>query len=120
MNLYAIVAAGLLWGASLTATGYWFYGAGQDHCEAQSAREERLVSQASDAAASSVASAIAMIKVTNKTVKQTLEKEVREKTIYRDCRSSDDAVRLLNQTTGASSAASVPVGSQLPGSAPAH
>lgn len=107
-------------GASNATTAWYSYGAGQDKCEAATARDERVAQIASAAAAASAAEAIGRIEVKNTTIRQTLEKEIHEKTIFRDCRSGADAVRLLNDTAGATSPAQAASGSELPASGAAQ
>lgn len=114
MNLTAVLVTALLWGASVAGAGWWAYGAGQDHCEAAQARDDRVAQVAYDSAASATASAIAKIEIKNTTITQKMQKEVYEKTVYRDCHSGPDAVRLLNSTIsaatpGADTASSVPM-----------
>jgi hypothetical protein len=104
MNPYILLAVCIGWAASIGAAGYWAYGAGQDKCIAEQARDVAVAQIASEAAAE----AIAKIKVQNTTIRQTLEKEVRENTIYRDCRSGPGPVGVLNATPGIAKAASAP------------
>lgn len=42
------------------------------------------------------ADAIAGITINNTTIRQTLEREIHEKTVYRDCRHDADGLRLIN------------------------
>lgn len=120
INPWAIVGVLLAWAGSLAGVGWWMYGAGQDHCEAATARDDRVAQVAYDSAASAAASAIAKIEVKNTTIKQTLQKEVYERQVFRDCRSGPDAVRLLNATAGASQAsAGAASGVAVPGPGPA-
>jgi len=121
VNPYTSLAGFLLWGASIGATGWWFYGAGQDHCKAVEARDEEVARIATEAATSAAASAIAKIEVKNTTIRQTLEKEVHEKTVFRDCRSGPDAVRMLNSSPAIAASGPEPVGGgQLPASGAAR
>jgi 5-enolpyruvylshikimate-3-phosphate synthase len=55
-------------------------------------KAEEIMQQAEIGAAK----AIAKIKVQNTTIRQPLEREVRENTVYVDCRNSPDSMRLLN------------------------
>jgi hypothetical protein len=100
MNPYFLLAIGIAWLASIGGAGYWAYGAGQNKCIAEQARDAAVAQIASEAAAE----AIAKIKVQHTTVRQTLEKEVRENTVYRDCRSGDAALRMFNSTIPAEQA----------------
>ena len=98
MNPYAALGAVLLWGASLGATGWWFYGAGRDAEVASQDRAEKAVQAASEKMTAAAAQAISQIKVQHRTVQQEIQREVVEKPVFRDCRSGPDAVRLLNST----------------------
>jgi hypothetical protein len=114
MNPWALLGIVLAVGA---LTGAAYVRGRHDGENAEIASRQRVEDvrvAATEAAASAVASGLARMKVTNTTIHQTLEKEVRENTVYRDCRSGPDAVRLLNSTPGVASAASAPGGEQLP------
>lgn len=88
---------------------------GRDKCVAESVRDVQVAQIASEAAAASAAEAISRIEVRHATVRQTLEREIVEKPVFRDCRSGADAVRLFNSTLDpAASAASAPGASELP------
>lgn len=115
MNPYALLAAGVLWVASVAAAGWWAYGAGQDAEIATQAREDKAAAVATQAAASAAAAAISKIEVRNVTVNKALEREVLTREVFRDCRSGAAAVQLLNATPGiAAGAASAPGGGELP------
>lgn len=90
--LAAIIAA------LLTGLAGFFYGrtVGEEHCEAVSAREEKVAAIAGDAAASAAAAAIAKLRPIHQTTRATLEREVRENTVYRDCRSGPVSLRAFN------------------------
>jgi hypothetical protein len=92
LNPYVLLALVVGWGASVAGAGYWAYGAGQNKCIAEQARDAAVAQIASEAAAE----AISKIEVKHTTVRQTLEKEIHERTVFRDCRSGPDAVRLFN------------------------
>jgi len=120
VNPYLLLIAGIAWVASIGAAGWIAYGAGKDHETAIQAREDRAVAIATDAAASAAAGAIARIEIKQVTIRQQLEREVREKTVFRDCRAGDDVVRMLNAAAGAASAASAAGDGQLPRSGAAR
>ncbi|MDY0748492.1 hypothetical protein SNE35_28590 [Paucibacter sp. R3-3] len=120
MNPYALLAAGGVWIGSIAAAGWWAYGAGRDAELATQAREDRAAVVATDAAASAAANAISHIEVKNVQIRQPLETIVRTETVFRDCRSGPDALRLLNSTPGIAAAASAADDGQLPASGPAH
>lgn len=83
--LSAILGAG--WG------GFWL---GMDHEKAGQIDKQQLVAEAVDAANSSAAEAISKLIPKNTTIRQTLEKEIHESTIYKDCKSSQAAVDAFN------------------------
>lgn len=87
---------------------------GADKCEAEQARDERVAQIATAAAADAAASAISKIEVKNATIRQTLEREIIEKPVYRDCRSGPDAVRVFNSAIDSPEAASAPDPGKLP------
>ena len=114
----AILAACLAWGASVLGAGWWAYGAGRDAEIADQSRVDRAVAAAGAEAASAVAAAVPRIQVRNTTIRQTLEKEVHERPVYRDCVADSAARRLLNDTIGAAApSASAPgdIGVPAPG-----
>ncbi len=88
----------LLLAAAVALVGAYAAGRhdGAEIAEAAALREERVAALAADAAQKSAAKAIAGITVTNTTLRQTLEREVRENVVYRDCRHSADGLRILN------------------------
>ena len=68
-----------------------------------------------------IANAVPKIQVKNTTIRQTLEKEVHERPVYRDCVGDPRARQLLNDTIGAVTAgASAPGAVELPASGPAR
>lgn len=106
MNTYFLLANVVLWAVSVT--GAFFYGqtVGADSEIAVQARENKAVIIASEAAASAVAHSLSKITVKNVTVRQQLETQVRENTVYRDCKLEPSAVRLLNSGPAIAPAAS--------------
>jgi hypothetical protein len=121
VNPYILLALVAAWLGSGAAAYHYGGKHKADEIEAGLARDERVTILASEAARLSTAEAIATIEVKNTTIRQTLEKEVHEKTVYRDCRSSDDAVRLLNSSTAVAKPGPVAAsGVELPASGPAR
>jgi hypothetical protein len=95
--------------------------AGRDAEIADQSRVERAVAAAGAEAASAVAAAVPKIQVRNTTIRQTLEKEVHERPVYRDCVADPAARQLLNDTIGAPPAgASAPRAGELPAFGPAR
>ncbi len=68
----------------------------KNEIESDIAREERIGQIAFANALSASASQIAKIRVTNKTITQELEREIRFEPVYIDCRHSDDTKRMLD------------------------
>lgn len=112
LNPWVLLSVVALLGGSNALTAWKAYRAGQDKCIAEQARDAAVAQIASEAAAE----AISKIEVKNTTIRQTLEKEVRENTVYRDCRSGPGPVGLLNSTPGVAPAASSP--GELPRTGP--
>lgn len=69
---------------------------GSESAEGQQAKEDRIALIARTAAQTGAAKEIAGIQVKNVTIRQTLEKEVHEKTIYAECRHTPDGLRIVN------------------------
>lgn len=113
MSPYLLLGGSVAWAASVAGAFFYGQGIGEDRETAARAREDQVAAIATEAAASAAAHAISRLEVKHTTVRQTLEKEVHEKTVYRDCRSGPDAVRVFNSTIPADPAASA-VGGQLP------
>jgi len=120
MNPWALLGILLAVGA-LTGGAYWQGRRDGENSEiASRQRVEDVRTAATEAAASAVAAGIARIEVKNTTIRQTLEREVRENTVYRDCRSGPGPVGLLNATEGIAPAASAPGDGKLPASGAAR
>ena len=94
MYVYAaILIAGLLGGFT---TGWKVQGWRHGVEEAIQAREDRVRQETREAAQQGAAAAISKIEVKNVTINRKLETEVREKAVFRDCRSGPDSVRIYN------------------------
>lgn len=103
---------GVAWPLSLLAATIFGFTSGQNYDEAQEARDERLARNTEIAAAKGTASVIAAMIPQNKTIIQKVQREIETNTVYRDCRHSPDALRLLNESlTGRQQ----PSDSKLPG-----
>jgi glutamine synthetase len=92
MNPYLIIAAL----AAVMGAGWGGFRLGVDHEKAGQVDKLELVAEAVDAANQSAAKAIAKLIPKNVTIRQTLEKEIHENTVYRDCKSSQAAVDAFN------------------------
>jgi hypothetical protein len=106
------------WLASVATPAWWAYGAGQNAELAKQAREDDVIKKTRQAAQEGAALAIAAIEVQRVEITQPVLREVREKTVYRDCRHSPDGLRGVN---AALTGASQPAGpGQLPAAAAAE
>lgn len=94
--IYQAAIAAAIWAASMAAAGWWAYEAGKDHEIAARAREDRAASAAAQIAATAAADAISKIEVQRVEITQPVLREVRERTVYRDCRHSPDGLRGVN------------------------
>lgn len=97
MHPYAIVVAVLVWGAS--ATGAFFYGqhVGVLAEKVTQDRIDKSVNDTREAGQQGAAAAIAKLKPVNRTIVQKAEKEIRENTVYAECRVPAGGVRLANE-----------------------
>lgn len=104
MSPLALLAIVLAAGA-MTGAAYWQGRQdGENHIVAQQKREDAIAEKATAAAAQAAASAISAIKVQNRTITQEVQRDVLEKTVYRDpdCRHDADSLRNINAAlTGA-------------------
>lgn len=113
MNPWIILAAVLALGAGLT--GAYIKGGHdkENSILAEQKRQDELVQKVQ----TSIATSVAAIEVKNVTIKQRMEREIVEKTVFRDCKSGPDLVRQYNAIATGSSE---PAGdSELPAASPA-
>lgn len=96
MSPYAIIAAMLIFGAAVGGAYWQGRQDGGAACEAAEAREAKIATKASDAAASAAAHAISKIEVQRVEITQPVLREIRERTVYRDCKHSPDGLRGIN------------------------
>lgn len=77
--------------ALLTGAGGFFYGldVGQDKEFAKRAREDVIVADSRKAMANAAAEAIAKNRPINTTIRQEVEREIRENTVYQSCAITD-------------------------------
>lgn len=115
MNPLAIAVL-IGWAASVAATGYFCFTAGQNSEKATQAREDRAAAVAKDAAASAIAAAIPKITVKHQTIRQELEREIQTKEVYRDpaCRTGAGSLQRFN--SGIPGASDAPDPSAVPAS----
>lgn len=77
---------------------------GQAVCQAAEARDTHVARVATEAAASAAAGAISQIKVQHTTIRQAVEREIRENTVYRDCSHSPEQLQRINAAITAGNA----------------
>jgi hypothetical protein len=105
MSPYVALGAVAVWAGSLWAA----YSHGREAEEGAQAREALAAERASAVAAEAAASAIAAIQVQHETIIQPVQREVRERTVYRECRHSPDGLRGVNAAlTGATGDGQLP------------
>ena len=92
---------------------------GRDGCKAATAREEHIAQVATDAANDAAARAIAGIQVKHTTIRQEVQREIRERPVYRDCRHPDGQLQRLNSALAGDVAELTGPGDVRPGSRPA-
>lgn len=120
INPWLLLALVIGWGASVGGAFFYGEGVGRDMEIAGQAREDKARLDVIVAVDQAVAKNLGSIQVKNTTIRQTLEKEIHERPVFRDCRSGDAALRMLNDTVGAAAPASAPGTGQLPASGPAR
>lgn len=104
MNPWAILGAVLLVGALVGGAYRQGREDGEARIVAQEAREREIAAEAVDAANAAAAQAISAIKVQQRTITQEVQRDVLEKTVYRDpgCKHDADSLRRINAAlTGA-------------------
>jgi hypothetical protein len=85
--------------ALILSCGGAFYGGyrhGYNVSEGNAAKIDLAIKKTQEAAALGTAAEIAKIKVSNTTIRQTLEKEIYEKPVYLDCRHSALGMQSVN------------------------
>ncbi len=97
---------------AISAAGGIGYNRGASHMKnsitADILREEQLAQRIYDQTILATASEISKIEITNKTIRQEVEREIRTETIYMECRHTDDTKRMLDAIlTGERSSESV-------------
>ena len=110
MNPYFLLAGVIAWAVSVAGAFFYGQGVGKDSEIATQAREDKVAVIATEAAASAVAHSLSKMQVKNVTIRQQLETQVRENTVYRDCKLDPAIQRLLNSSPGIAPAASAASG----------
>lgn len=93
------IAAGVVlvaWLASVGAASWFAFGLGEDRCTARHAKDAELIERAGQAFEQRAAQAISRIEVQRVEITQPVLREVRERTVYRDCKHSPDGLRGVN------------------------
>lgn len=112
---YVYLAAGFAALAAIGFAGRQVYNAGYQAATLEHESRARIIAEAADAFDRQLAKRIGAIKIENVTIRQELQKEIRENVIYRNCVASDRVLGLTNAAiTGtpvpASSLVLLPVG----------
>lgn len=92
MNPWLIIGALL----SVAFAGWGGFSLGVDHEKASQIDKQQLVAEAVDAGLASAAEVISKQATKHSTIRQVLEKEIHENTIYKDCKSTQAAVDAFN------------------------
>ena len=96
MNPYVILAVVVLWGGSVGSAFWYGTGVGKDGEIANQAENRQLIIDTREQAQQGAASEIAKLKPKYTTIQGKLETVVRENVVYRDCKHSPEALRLIN------------------------
>ncbi|MFO1465883.1 MAG: hypothetical protein U1F35_05495 [Steroidobacteraceae bacterium] len=107
--------------AGAAAGGEWHgRGAERDKIEAEAARDAHVAQVASEASQKAAAAAIAGIQVQHVNIKQPLQKEIVEHTVYRDCDNTPTGLSLINSAITGTLWAVPPGDRELPTAPAAH
>ena len=100
MNPYLLLGAVAAF--TLSLLGAFTYGKdlGRDQERAEHLETAQLIREARDVAMQGAAAAIANIKISNTTIRQRVETEVREKEIYRECQHTPETLLQINSALG--------------------
>lgn len=97
LNPWVMLAIAIAWGASVAGAGWYGIGVGRDGEIAGQARINKAIEDTKEAAQQGAAAAIAANKPINTTIVQKTQREVRENTVYVDCRVPSSGVQLANE-----------------------
>lgn len=100
INPYTIIAAVLLWGASIAGAGWWMHGVGRDGEIAKQASAEKIRQETRDAAQEGAANAIVKAAAENTKTVTKIKTVTREVPVYRDAACSHDQ-RVYDDLNGA-------------------
>jgi len=82
--------------AAILGAGAGGFKLGTDHEVASQAKIDKAIKEAGEAAGKAAADQIALIKPRNVTIQQTLQKEIYEKPVYRDCVNTTIGLQSIN------------------------
>ena len=97
MNPYLLLALVVGYGASVAGAGWYGIGIGEDRMIAKQASDEKIRKDTFDAAQQGAADAISKLKPVNTTIVQKTQREIRENTVYAECRVPSSGLQLANQ-----------------------
>lgn len=96
-NPYVIIALIVFWGVSVSAVGWKSYSMGAESERLDRLEDQELVEKVMDEAEKGAAKAIAKLRVRYLPSRASLEKHVRENSVYNDCRHTPGVVQQLNE-----------------------
>lgn len=100
MNPSVLLAALVVWVASIGGAFFYGQGVGKDAQVAKEAAVKDAIAETRKAALEGAADAIAKIKVRSTTIQGKVETIVRDKPVYRDCQHDPDGLRNVNEALG--------------------
>lgn len=116
-KLYAVLGGAVAVCGLIIASFFYGQHVGKAEQVASEVKQDQLVSALKDAALTSAAQAIAKIRITQTTIKQEVEHDIREVPVYRDCINTPDVERLLDAARANRPVAEPASDSSLPGPA---
>lgn len=96
MNPTILLATALFWVASVAGSLLYGIHMGRDLEVAANSKAFNAAQMAIDASNRAAADAIAKIKVNHVNVTQPIQREIQEKTVYRECRHSPEQLQRIN------------------------
>lgn len=114
LNPYVLLALLIGWGASIT--GAFVYGGNvrEDHIRAEDSRTADAILEARNQAQLGAADAISQLRITNTTIHQEVQREIRTNTVYADCKLPAGGLRIANEALTGQRPAVPASGGQLP------
>ena len=93
MNPYIIIFALV----SLMGAGWGGFSLGVDHEKASQVDRQDAIAEAVDAANNAWADKVASLKPTFTTIQNKVEKQIETNVVYRDCKVTEEVMRLVNE-----------------------